>query len=322
MKPTEGSFDIFVRAVQAVGDLFEDAFIKFDSYSQAQAHMAYFEIERMPVGQKASAFHRHFLPMRKELISLLAESYRRFFKLALAHASALGTSADMWTQVQFQPALRPALEWIREWYILACDGENQQLRRIGSMPFLPGQTVSMPIPTAVPPLPPSASWRAPVWLFQVSPLVGIGTLKNEHVPARDSEEKLGGAHTRLLLKGAKRAFLWALGGAIETFRNEEIAAAGTIRAEAFTAPKRGPNKRKGWEQRLKLFETIKNILSAKPDLEGMEFCAALDKRHARPLLDWIENGEWREGLTWKEAWGDPGLRRKIRRVRQEAQKAN
>jgi hypothetical protein len=246
MRPTKGSFDNLVRAVQAVGDLFEDAFIKLDSPSQIEALTAHSEIERMPIGQKAGAFHRHFLPLRKELITLLAESYRRFFKLALAHASALETSADMWAQVQFQPALRVALEWIREWYILACDGENHQLRHLGSMPLIPGQTVSMPIPTAVPPLPPSASWRAPAWLFGVSPLLGIGPLKTEHVPARDSEEKLGSAHTRLLLKGAKRAFLWDLGAAIETVRNEEIAAAGAVPAEMGGGQGGQANKPKHW----------------------------------------------------------------------------
>jgi hypothetical protein len=58
------------------------------------------------------------------------------------------------------------------------------------------------------------------------------------------------------------------------------------------------------------------------ELSAGEFCAELDKRHAPPLFDWTERGEWREGLTWKEAWGGMGLRSKIRRVRQEAQKAS
>lgn len=193
---------------------------------------------------------------------------------------------------------------------------------MGSTPFLPGQTVSLPIPTAVPPLPPPASWLAPAWLFQISPLVGVGPLKEQHVPATDCEDKLGKGHTRLLLKGAKRAFLWELGATIETVRNEEIAAAGAIRVEAGNKQERSPNKRKGWKQRLKLYSAIRKVLSTNPSLQGMEFCAELDKRHALPLLDWRESGGWREGLTWKEAWGDVGLRRKIRRVRQEAQKAS
>lgn len=80
------------------------------------------------------------------------------------------------------------------------------------------------------------------------------------------------------------------------------------------------NKRQGWEQRLKLYAAIQNILRANPELQGMEFCAQLDTRHAPPLWDWTKNGEWREGLTWKEAWRIPKLRAKIRRVRQEAMK--
>jgi hypothetical protein len=65
---------------------------------------------------------------------------------------------------------------------------------------------------------------------------------------------------------------------------------------------------------------IQKILSTKPSPEGMAFCAELDRRHARPLWDWMKSGEWRDGLTWKEAWNQPQLRRKIRRVRQEAMK--
>jgi hypothetical protein len=83
---------------------------------------------------------------------------------------------------------------------------------------------------------------------------------------------------------------------------------------------RGPNKRKGWQQRLKLYSTIQKVLSKKPSLTGAKFCAELDNRHALPLVDWETSGEWRNGLTWKEAWSNPTLRRRIRRVRQEAMK--
>jgi hypothetical protein len=83
---------------------------------------------------------------------------------------------------------------------------------------------------------------------------------------------------------------------------------------------RRPNKRKGWEQREKLYEAIRRALKANPSLQGVELCAELDKRHAPPLYDWQVSGEWPEGLTWKEAWSNPILRDRIRRVRQEAQK--
>ena len=79
-------------------------------------------------------------------------------------------------------------------------------------------------------------------------------------------------------------------------------------------------KRTGWEQKLKLYNVIQKILSRNPRLQGIEFCGELDKHHTPPLYDWKKRGEWRDGLTWKEAWNDRGLRRKIRRVRQEAMK--
>jgi hypothetical protein len=80
------------------------------------------------------------------------------------------------------------------------------------------------------------------------------------------------------------------------------------------------NKRKGWEQREKLYSAIQTILKSEPTLQGMKFCAALDQRHAPPLQDWRDKHLWREGLTWKEAWDDLKLKSKIRRVRQEALK--
>ena len=176
----------------------------------------------------------------------------------------------------------------------------------------------MPISATVPPLP---RWQAPAWLFQISlALVGVGPLKPQNIPDTASEQKLGEAHTRLLLRGARRVSLWELASAFETARNEETAAAGAMRVEAMSGHRRRTIKRKGWERRLKLYKTIQTILSVNPALEALEFCAELDRRHAQPLFDWLKSGEWRSGLTWREAWRDPNLRRKIRRVRQEAQK--
>ena len=91
-------------------------------------------------------------------------------------------------------------------------------------------------------------------------------------------------------------------------------------AETFGKQKRRLNKRKGWKNKLKLYNAIQKTLRRDPSLKGIEFCAELDKRHAPPLYDWFKSEEWRGGLTWKEAWLDPALRRKIRRVRQDAQK--
>jgi hypothetical protein len=79
-----------------------------------------------------------------------------------------------------------------------------------------------------------------------------------------------------------------------------------------------PNNRAGLETRLKLFAAIRKILKANRDLKGIEFCAALDRRHAPPLYDWVKKGGWSAGMTWKAAWKDRDLQRKIRRVRQDA----
>ena len=120
---------------------------------------------------------------------------------------------------------------MREWYVLACDGENQSVRIEGSVSFAPGQMVSVSIPTNVPALS-TSSWRAPAWLFGVSlAFFGVGRMKEKNVPSCDSEQRLGDAHTRLLLKGARRLFLSALVGAIETVHNEETAAAGAIHSD-------------------------------------------------------------------------------------------
>lgn len=83
-------------------------------------------------------------------------------------------------------------------------------------------------------------------------------------------------------------------------------------------PSKRINKRKGWEQRENLYRAIREIMSRNPSPEGIEFCAELDRRHAKPLADWIESGEWEEGVTtFKTAWRKTALRRKIRRVRHE-----
>jgi len=79
-----------------------------------------------------------------------------------------------------------------------------------------------------------------------------------------------------------------------------------------------PNKRAGRAERLKLYEVMRKILDANRGLQGLNFCRELEKRHAQPLYDWVKRKEWRAGLTWKEAWEIPSLKRKIRRVRQEA----
>jgi len=309
-------------ALEAVGKLWGKGFAELKSSAVMAALSAHHEIEQTPVGRnKTVPFYRHFLPFRSGMVALLVDNYRRYFKLALAHPRQAGRDPDKWAWGQLQPAVGATLEWIHDWYILACDGENQYVRRTGAIPFVARKTVSSSIPLTASPFLLAESWRAPARLFKVSLAhFGVGRIKQENMPASNSDEKLSVAHTRLLLKGARRVFLWELGAKIETVRNEETAAAGAIRVEAVNERRHGPNKRRGWQQRVKLYGAIQKALSHNPSLTGLEFCAELDKRHAPPLWDWMERGEWPRGLTWKEAWRQPGLCRKIRRVRQEAMK--
>ena len=304
----------------AVARLCEDALGRLDSSSGTHAIATHSEIEHRQLNEKSAAFYRSLVPLRTEMIGLLADTYRRYFKLALAHRNETGNKPELWAWVQLQSAVRAALEWLRDWYILACDGQSRRVRHLASIDFAPGQTVTAPIPMFDSDPPADKAWRAPGWLFGVSLVFfGIGLMKTEHVPDEKSE-KLSPGHSRLILLGAKRVFLWQLAELLERVRNEEIAAAGAIRAESPPEQKRQPNKRKGWEQREKLYSVIRKILRANSNLQGIAFCAELDRRHALPLWDWVKSSEWREGLTWKEAWRIPKLQRKIRRVRQEAQR--
>lgn len=240
--------DRFTPALRAIRNLFENGFTELDSLSGRDALIVHTEIEHVDINQKKAAFLRHFLPLRQSMVALLAETYRRYFRLALARARATEDDPESWAWDHLQPAVSAALEWMPEWYVLACDGENQSVRRVASVDFAPGQTVSLPIPTDVPPLP--ISWHAPAWLFGVSiAFFGVGPLKHQNVPSSDSEQRLGHAHTRLLLKGARRLFLWELGSAIETVQNEETAAAGAVPSEPPFREARLPNDRNSSKRR-------------------------------------------------------------------------
>ncbi len=245
-------------AVEAIGNLTAQGLNEIFSSGQLAALAAHSELEVRPVDQRSAAFYRHFVLLRSRMATILAESYRRYFKLALAHPRQSGKEPKQWAWSQLQPAVGATLEWVRDWFMLACDGENQYVRRAGSTAFVPGQTVSVPVPLTVEPFPSLVAWRAPAWLFQVSvALVGIGLLKTKHVPATDSEEKLSVAHTRLLLKGARRVFLWELNAAIETMWNEETAAAGANPAQATRRNEAGrPNERQGSKHALRGIEGL------------------------------------------------------------------
>jgi hypothetical protein len=243
--------DNFTPALEAIRGLLLPELNQILSAGWMDAQSAHTEIEHALINHRTGHFYRHFLPLQKNLVSLLAGCYRRLFKLGLAHPRQVGCDPHEWACVQLQPFVGLSLEWIHDWYILACDGENQYVRHIGRIEFVPGTTASLPLPTTLSPFPPAKSWRAPAWLFEVGPPVGIMLLNTENVPARDSEEKLGAAHTRLLLKGARRVFLWGLEAAIETVRNEEIAAAGAIPQPTITVQPAESDKRKGSKREFK-----------------------------------------------------------------------
>jgi hypothetical protein len=284
--------DAFESALEAIATLLESDLKKLQDELWKEALATNSAMAQLRYRQKTVPFFRRFVPLRQRMSALLAEAYRRYFKLAQAHPSQTERDSDRWARNQLRPGLDTAVGWIRQWYILACDG----------------------------PEPPSTPWQAPSWLFGVSEVhFGIGFLYQQHLPNMDSDEPLGESHSRLLLKGARRVFLWDLEEAMERVRTEEIAAAGAIRADVVGGRRRTIN-RVGRDQRLKLYRVMKEILRPNPSLQGLSFCSELDKRHAPPLYDWEKSGEWPKGLTWKEAWKQSKLRSKIRRVRQEAQK--
>lgn len=311
--PRNTARDNFTLALEATENLLQQELKQIFADGSKVGLGAHAEIQVAPITHKTLPFLLNLIPLRKRLVLVLESGYRRYSKLAFAHPRRTGSEPHEWASGQLLDFVNFIQEWICEWYVLACDGENQWVRRTTSAEGVPGQIVSPPISSL-------QSWRAPAWLFQVSPLFGIEPIKKELIPATDSEEKLGAEHTKLLLEGARRVFLWDLEAAIKTARNEEVAAAGAIPEAPGNEQVRRPNNRKGREQREKLHGAIRKILNDNPELQGMKFCAALDKHHAPPLHEWTALGEWRSGLTWKEAWDDPKLKGKIRRVRQDALK--
>src|SRR5690349_16778126 len=112
----------FTSALEAVGNLLLPELEALLRGGWSVALGAYTEIEHTAVSQKTGPFYRHFLPWRKSLVSVLAESYRKYFRLALAHPQQIGRDAHEWSWDQLQPAAGVAVERIRDWYILACDG--------------------------------------------------------------------------------------------------------------------------------------------------------------------------------------------------------
>lgn len=60
---------------------------------------------------------------------------------------------------------------------------------VGPLEAVSGETAPIPIPVTAPPSPPPEPWKAPAWLFEIGLDVGVGPLKDKHVPAIDSNEE-------------------------------------------------------------------------------------------------------------------------------------
>ena len=77
------------------------------------------------------------------MVCVLADTYRRYFKLALAYPRDTGQNADRWAVIQLQTAIHAAIAWIGDWYVLACDGENRTLVILDNVPVGPGRSMSL-----------------------------------------------------------------------------------------------------------------------------------------------------------------------------------
>lgn len=304
------------RGLAAAARLLEDDFGKWQFQAVLGGHETHIAIQDAPSERKTRGFHTALVRCRRPLVALIADGYRRYVRLTLAHQPLLGGEPSEIAWAWLQPAVSAGIAELVQWTVLACDGESAHLRPIGTLTAKSGETASLAIPKALPPAPPLANWRAPGWLFlQFPAMTGIRPLKNINLPDRNAE-RLDAAHTRLILAGMRRIFLAELRGAVQRVRDEELAISGAAPPANVPKTKR-PQHRAGWERKEKLLAVIQEVLRQNPGLEGIDFCAELDRRHAPPLPAWEASGDW-DGLTFKAAWKRPALRKKIRRVRQEA----
>jgi hypothetical protein len=145
--------DTLTPALEAIRNLLLPELQEFFSGSMSTAMSANDQIKLRPVAQKTSCFYGHYVPLRQAVVSLLTVSYRRYFKLALAHEHQIGLDPDAWAWYQMQRPVRDALEWIGDWFVLACEGTNQYVQPLGQIEALPGQTSSLSIPLTVTPYP-------------------------------------------------------------------------------------------------------------------------------------------------------------------------
>ena len=175
--------------------MFWQRFVEFQQESIVRALAVHREIEALAVGSRNARFYAQFMPLLMNSAQILVEAYRRYFRLALASPQECGPNPDEWACNQLREGIGVAFDWLTNWWVLACDGENQHVRLVASIPFVPGEAMSVSIPTSLPPgSKPRTWWCAPCWTFVVYP-PGINVIKTKHVPDTTSDEKLSPALT-------------------------------------------------------------------------------------------------------------------------------
>ena len=79
------------QALEAIGNLTLQGMNEIFSSGRMAALHANDEIERTPVPRnKTGPFYRHFLLLQNSIVILLADIYRRYFKVALANPRQVG----------------------------------------------------------------------------------------------------------------------------------------------------------------------------------------------------------------------------------------
>lgn len=109
--------DKFVLAQEAIGNLLRPK-LKGILSGWTEALGAHTKIESASTIAKSGVFYWHYLTLRNNLVSVLADSFRQYFKLALAHPRQTRHEPHLWAWDRLGPAVRASLEWIGDWYIL------------------------------------------------------------------------------------------------------------------------------------------------------------------------------------------------------------
>ena len=286
------------RGAAAASKLLVDDFAAVQSLGTMSAYNAHVEIETLPAPRKSAVLYRGLALWRRDLVRILGEGYRRYVRLTLGHAVTISRDPTEEAWLWLQPAIQAGIAEMRQWIMLACDGENDTVRHIGTVALVPNETVRMSIPTALQPPLLSSTWRVPSWVFWAyTPATGIGPLKMEHVPNPGTEDKLSDAFTKLIFCGARRLFLLELRRASEHVRDEEIAAiSASPSLIQVSAPRRSGLIFNNREQK------ILDVINA--GARGRKYAIALDAAGLRPRRDWREKGcpsTYRDAY-WVQTW--------------------